>query len=91
MHHTLAVMSFIERIDVGKNKKGGNQETPLVFLYCCEEENCGLILHVKVDVKCDTLVDVFCVVVGVVTGAFVPKNAELFLGFTIFEPVETHF
>ena len=35
-------------------KKGGNQENPHVFLYCCEEENCELIPRVKVYVKCNT-------------------------------------
>ena len=33
----------------------------------------------------------FCVVVSKIVTAFVPEDAELFLGFAAFEPVDAHF
>ena len=73
---------FLETVDVRekKIKKEGIRKTLFVFLYCCEEENCGLILRVKVGVKCDTLVGVFLCGSRRCYGSLCPKKCGIVPG-----------
>ena len=84
---------FLETVDIReKNKKGRNQENPLCIFVLLWGRELGS--HPACEGRCEMWYSggcFFCVVVGIVTGAFVPKDAKLFLSFTILEPVETHF
>ena len=70
----------LETFNVGKKiKKEGIRKTLFVFLCCCEEENWDLILHVRVDVKCDILVGVFLCGSRHCYGSLCPKRCGIVL------------
>jgi len=69
-------------------KKGRESEKPSSECMCAEIGSSSMRMSM-----CQMIFGrvMFCVVVSKIVTAFVPEDAELFLGFAAFEPVDAHF